>query len=189
MLPTPVARPRIAEPEAPPAAATASDGPPRGRAAAVWPRLALACALLGAAGGLRAWQERRVDARLASGLEAPFPLAELPLEVGDWRGAAAELDPRIAQNAGSIDSTLRSYVNRRTGVRLEVIALYGPAAGLRIHAPERCYPQAGYEPVGDVLHHEVDAGPGRPAAQFRSLVYAKGEGGRAERQEVYYAWR
>ena len=34
---------------------------------------------------------------------------------------------------------------------------------------------------------QINAGP-RPRAPFRSLVYAKGEGGPADLQEVYYSW-
>lgn len=169
--------------------AQGSDQGRRPSSLSIWLRVVLACGLLVAAGALRLWQERQVEARMASGLEQPFSLADLPDELGDWQGQADALDPYIARATGSIDNTLRSYVNRRTGVRLEVIVLYGPAVSMRIHAPELCYPSAGYEPVDDVLHHTVKTGGGPPDAQFRSLIYTRGEGGQSERQEVYYAWR
>ncbi|CAN5913688.1 hypothetical protein BH23PLA1_BH23PLA1_04850 [soil metagenome] len=188
MLPIPTSSPHpdppAPESSSPPAAR--SVGP---RAAAVWWRVILACGLLLAAGGLRLWQERRVEARLVSGLDAPFSLAELPTELGDWQGQSDTLDPRIARGTGSVDNTLRRYTNRRTGVRLEVIVLYGPATDMRIHSPELCYPAAGYDQRDELRHHEIATGDDRPPALFRSLIYAKGEGGQAERQEVYYAWR
>jgi hypothetical protein len=187
MSPTPVAdSPAPERSRTMPEPGRARRGP---SAASVWLRVALACALLGVAGGLRTWQERRVEASLISGLDVPFPLADLPMQVGDWAGRVDVLDPRIAQATGSVDSTLRTYLNQRTGVRLEVIVLYGPAASMRIHAPEACYPAAGFAQAGGAGSHEVAAGEDRPAAQFRSLIYTKGEGGQAVRQEVYYAWR
>ena len=152
-----------------------------------WAPVALACALLVGSGALRIWQARRVDAFLQQGRVATVPLEGVPLELGPWRGRPEELDPQIARRTGQTDHIFRTYVDTRTGVALDVIVLYGPAVELKEHAPEQCYPAAGFLIAEGPELRQV-ATP-RGAVPFHALVVAKGEGGQAQRQEVYYTWR
>jgi hypothetical protein len=154
----------------------------------LWVRLALALTLLGASAGARAWQARRVDLVLRAGRVPPFPLAELPRTLGDWEGRDETFDPRIAQNAGCTDIVTRSYVHRRTGTRLEVLLLYGPATDVKVHTPENCYAAAGYTQRTGPEPRTVKSEGGQ-VYPFHALVCTKGEGGRADTQEVYYTWR
>ncbi len=148
----------------------------------------LICGLLIGSGILRAGQMRRVDKILEEGKHSPFSLKELPIDLGVWKGEEAELDPRIAAGTGSVDHVFRRYVNQLTGTAVDMIVLYGPSTDMFIHAPERCYPAAGYV-LGDGPDAQaIPIGDGHEAA-FRSMVYLKGSEGRAERQEVYYSWR
>jgi hypothetical protein len=130
----------------PPAAAPRGAAGPRRPAARPrpWAPVALACALLVGSGALRLWQARRVEAFLQQGRVSPVPLKAVPLELGPWRGRPEELDPQIARRTGQIDHIFRTYVDTRTGVSLDVIVLYGPAVELKEHAPEQCYPAAGF---------------------------------------------
>ena len=64
--------------------------------------------------------------------------------------------------------------------------MYGPAAEVYLHAPEICYPSAGFTQVASPDDRVIDAPPVK--AVFRSLVYAKGESAEPDRQEVYYSW-
>ncbi len=97
------------------------------------------------------------------------------------------LDPQIAQNTGCTDYVFRTYTNTKTGTRVGLILLYGPAEEVFLHAPEKCYPNAGYSLLAGPESRTVAARQGR--YPFTSLFFAKGEGGQAERQEVYYTWR
>lgn len=153
----------------------------------LWVRVALAVAVLAASAGLRAWQRTQVDEAMRSGGKSPFPLESLPLTLGSWQGKDDVLDPQIARATGAVDRLFRSYIDRRTGVRLSVIVLYGPAVGMAIHSPENCYRAAGYSLVDGprmrpVLWDDHDL-------PFRSLTFARGDGGQRDRQHVYYAWR
>src|SRR5205823_6693590 len=103
-------------------------------------RVALAVAALAASAGVRYWQGRRVDAALAQGKVSPFPLGELPLTLGPWRGSAEVMDPLIARAAGCTDHTFRTYTDERTGVKLGLFVIYGPAVDVFIHSPGNCYP-------------------------------------------------
>jgi hypothetical protein len=147
----------------------------------------LACLLLAASGGIRWWQARRVEAVLAGGRNAPFPLDELPMALGDWRGEATELDPKIARRTGATDLVTRRYVDRRTGAIVEAIVLYGPSTEVYGHIPEVCYLAGGYEKVAGPDTRTVRVGG--DAVPFRALLYSKGEGGQADLHEVYYSWR
>lgn len=145
--------------------------------------------------GLSAFVRHRMEAAVAARIEAtrfsPFPLAEIPLELGPWKGKEDKLDEYIARKTGSTDYITRRYVNDQTGATLEVLMLYGPAAEMGYHHPMACYPNAGYALVGGgdlrPIPFQVD-GQDRSVG-FRNLVFQRGEGGTAERQQVYYVWK
>lgn len=153
----------------------------------LWVRVALAIALLGTSAGARAWQTRRVDETLRNGRVAPFPLASVPSTLGDWEGRGETLDPQIARTTGSTDVVTRVYIHRRTGTRVEALLLYGPSTEMKVHTPENCYAAAGFTQLSGPEGRTVKVkGAGWP---FHSLVCTKGEGGRADTEEVYYTWR
>lgn len=169
------------------------DGPSPGggrrppRPIGTWVRVALACALLVGSSAARYWQQARIEKYLDQGKASPVPLKDIPMTLGDWEGRDETLDPQIARRTGSTDHAFRTYIDRRTGVALDVIVLYGPAVEMKIHAPEQCYPAAGYEQADDADYPEIDTPGGK--VPFCALVFTKGEGVQAERQEVYYTWR
>lgn len=164
-------------------------------------RVVLVLVMLLTAGAVRWWQEAGVRAGALAARVTPFPLEEIPRVLGSWEGVDADLDPRIARATGAVDRLYRRYVDRATGVALEVIVLYGPPTDLFIHAPENCYPSAGYVQTGGPITRLIGgagastssltsaSGGGGESAPFRALVYSRGDGPGVERQEVYYAWR
>lgn len=170
-----------------PGVTTAPSAPTRGVTVGTWVRVALVCVLLAISGVVRWQQTRRFQAIADASKESPFRLEELPMSVGPWQGEAAKLDEQIARATGATDHIVRRYVNQETGVRVDVIVLYGPATSVFIHRPEVCYPSAGYEVAAAPSERNVNAGD--LLAPFRALVYLRGEGGQTERQEVYYSWR
>jgi hypothetical protein len=153
-----------------------------------WSRVVLACAILVSAGLLRWLQEQRVKAVIESGQVSPFPLKSLPMTLGSWRvpdDRDETLDPEILQATKCVDYIKRRYVDEQTGVAVEVLVLYGPST--IAHVPEVCYPGSGYTLVNGP-HERIFSVVGGHAS-FNSLVFAKGEGGAAERQQVFYALR
>jgi hypothetical protein len=153
-----------------------------------WARVALACAVLILAGAAHWLQQRRVDELLRSGLDAPFPLKNLPTTLGAWRvpeGGEEVLDPEIVQALRCVDYSKRRYVNEQTGVGIESLILYGPAT--IAHKPELCYPGSGYT-LADTPRIRTFSVPGS-VATFISLIFAKGEGAAIDRQQVFYSIR
>jgi EpsI family protein len=150
--------------------------------------VALACAILLGSSVVRSRQALRIEGELEEGRRRPrIDLTAVPLELGPWKGQDTEIDPHIARATGADQVVTRRYVNQDTGSTLELILLYGPAANVYIHAPELCYPTAGFAQVGGPDMRPIPVGTAQ--APFRSLVYAKGEGSQADLQEVYYSWR
>jgi hypothetical protein len=166
---------------APPAPATGA------RSRALLACAALACALVLGSGAVRWWQARRVEAALQLEKESPFPLDSLPMTLGDWVGEKTEIDPQIVAGTGSNDLITRRYVNRVTGVTVEVIILHGPASDIFIHTPELCYPRAGFFSVGEVMERSIPCLDAK--APFRSAAYSKGDPARPAIQEVVFSWR
>jgi len=152
-----------------------------------WLRLFVACVVVAVSGGVRLWQAIRVDAVLDAGRQSPFPLDTLPTMLNSWKGETTVMDDQLVRATGSTDRVTRRYIDQRTGVGLDVIILYGPTSDMFIHSPELCYPKAGYHSFGDAKTCDVPVA--KEKVPFRSVVYAKGEGGQTEIQEVYYSWR
>lgn len=161
----------------------------------LWARVGLTLALAASGGALRARMSAEVDAEIARMSASPFALSSIPDELGDWRRDPARekaLDPSIARGTGATDQISRVYVDRRTGVALDVVVLYGPAQEMFIHSPENCYQAAGYGRAAGPATRTLPAASGSSDGEgrsFRTLVFTKGVGGTAETQEVYYAWR
>lgn len=169
-------RPQVSEPEC-----SRQTGVP-------WGRVLLICAILAVAGGIRWVQEQRVEAVLKVGLKAPFPLKSLPMVLGRWRvidGREEELSPDIIEILQCVDYLKRHYVNEETGVAVDALVLYGPAT--IAHLPEVCYPGSGFVPVDGPRVWPIPVAGGQ--AKFNSLIFAKGEGGMIDRQQVFYAVR
>lgn len=156
-----------------------------------WVWMTLACVLLGASGGVRAWQDHRFATVQDYVAVAPFPLKDLPQTLGDWRaqeGGDSSLDPEVARIAGSSDHVIRTYTNAATAQSLTVLILFGPAQVVYGHQPAVCYPAAGYQSIAETLTRSVPNGSGPPAA-FYSQVYARQKDQQTGRQEVYFSFR
>ena len=160
---------------------------PTARGRGLWVRVGLAVVILAGSGVARGWQSSRIDHILQEGRKPPFSLKDIPMEIGPWKGEDQEVDEQIIRITGSTDSIFRSYQNQVTGQRVSVLVLFGPSIAMYGHIPEVCYPATGYTQIRDVQTSVVKSETA--AWPFRELVYAKGEGGQVEIQDVFYTWR
>ncbi len=175
------------EPEHMPPAATAHHS----AFVSVLPKALLAIALLVGSAVLRHQMEAAVAAKIDSTRFSPFKLSEVPGTLGPWVGKDEELDPFIARKTGSTDYIMRRYTNSQTGAVLELLMLYGPAADMGYHKPDACYPGAGYKLIGggDLRPIGFKQDKDSRNVSLKHLVFQRGEGGLADRQQVYYTWR
>jgi len=128
----------------------------------------------------------RYAAIVEAGEQAPFPLVEIPMKLGPWKGEESKLDSEIARVTGAVDMASRIYTDQRTGTKVSVVVLYGPATKVYIHSPENCYPRAGFRQIDNRMVQEISNG--REEVPFASLLYEKGGGSTIERHQVYYSW-
>jgi len=152
--------------------------------------MAVACLLIGASGVVRGYQFREVSIVKSTVPPSPFPLEDIPKQIGEWTSLAdadVKLDPLTVRITGSTDHIQRTYRNDQTGVALSVLVLYGPAEPVAPHTPEACYPATGYTPEENPT--EVKIPVGSEQARFRQCIYTKSGAGLIERANVYYSFR
>jgi hypothetical protein len=115
-------------------------------------------------------------------------IAELPETIGPWRVAASEpLDEAALKMLECRASQSRQYVSDKTGEKVNLMLLVGPAGPLLAHTPEVCYASADFELVGSV-HTKTLRGSGVEVDTFGSVAL-KSKSLSWQNQKVYYAWR
>jgi EpsI family protein len=95
-------------------------------------------------------------AGLLAAQAASLDVARLPLQLGDWTGAPAEIDPRLVKQVGAISLINRQYQND-TGRRASVhVAGYPyPEENSPPHPPEMCYSNGGWTILQDDWQHDA----------------------------------
>jgi Protein of unknown function (DUF3485) len=77
-------------------------------------------------------------------------LRQTPLDIGDWRAPGdTELDPQVQQILQTSGSLNRVYENKRTGDRVSIAVLLGPAGPIAVHTPEVCYSSQNFQVQDD----------------------------------------
>ena len=116
------------------------------------------------------------------------PLAQLPMNIGEWQGLQQQpFTKEILAILGVDDYLVRAYLRPdRSGVGLYVGYYKSQRQGDSIHSPLNCLPGAGWEPVSkSFLQLEVPSridGPTRTIEVNRDVV----QKGRDEQQLVLY---
>jgi hypothetical protein len=120
--------------------------------------------------------------------EAPGRLAEVPHDVGPWRGEDGELDPRQARRGEILGSLLRRYTNRQTGEVLTVLLVCGRPGPIAVHAPEVCLGGAGFALKEKPASQEI-AGAGLSGGDtFWAGAFHKPDAAVPENLELYWSW-
>jgi len=153
--------------------------------------MVMVCVLLGLSGAVRYWRDLQFLSIQSQGKDSPFPLKDIPNVLGSWRmleGTETVLDPEIARVAGSTDHVMRTYVDEKSGERITVLVLYGPADAVWGHTPDVCYPASGYKTMVPSHDVQVPLQDSSRSATFREGLYgSSGVEGNAM-HEVYYSF-
>jgi Protein of unknown function (DUF3485) len=157
----------------------------------LWALTITTCLLLATSGGIRLWRELQFKAIAHESERCPFALEEFPKTLGSWQmveGTHPQLDPEIGRIAGSNAHILREYMDKKSGVVVLALILYGRANSVFAHSPEVCYPSNGYAlvmpPVEDQFKDTASPFPVR----FRSALFSKKVGMTNRYEEVYYTF-
>lgn len=84
----------------------------------------------------------------SANLEAIAQRAQLPSEVGDWIGRELTVTAQELSAAQAASIMRRVYTDRQNGTTIGVTLICGRAGPVSKHTPEVCYPNSGYEEVG-----------------------------------------
>ncbi len=153
----------------------------------------IACVLLAISGAIRYGRDLQFRGVYNESVNSPFPLAELPKVLGSWQaveGSESQLDPETARTAGSSDHIIRDYLNTKSGERVSVFVLYGPAIKVFAHSPDACYPAAGYQTVPQSsVEGEIEIPGSATPAEYSKAYYVKNVGGASQYNEAVWTFR
>jgi len=151
-----------------------------------WGWLAVTCLFLSISGGIRLWRELQFRSLVLESKASPFPLSEIPKELGSWHaveGSDTGLDPETARVAGSSDHIIRCYTDYKTGETVSILVLYGLASSVFAHTPDVCYPAAGYIPK-TAVDRELSLPGSATLVRFRASLFVKTVAGLSQYREV-----
>lgn len=155
---------------------------------AVWRNVPLVLALVAivAAGIVQGiWSDRWGDAGADAALLAPL-LDRLPITIQDWQSKPQEVDERQMKGAGAVGHLARVYRNVRTGDEVSLVIICGHMRNVCVHTPDRCYPAAGFEQLGEPMHAKIEA-KGEQAKLFTTTFQKTGPDG-IQQVRVYWTW-
>jgi Protein of unknown function (DUF3485) len=148
-------------------------------------RLASAVVLIVGAGLVHgAWTDRWRPSPALEALGERFE--SVPMVIGDWKGTAFELPAHDRAKAGALACLARRYSNPMRGVSVSVLLFGGLPGMIAVHAPDVCYPGAGYTLDSPSVFTRRE-GPGDEPAEFRTAVATRG-GTNPSILRIFWGW-
>lgn len=88
--------------------------------------------------------------------EASRRLESMPADIDGWHAESYPLDERVAEMLQCQGSLNRVYENPKTGQKVSIVVLLGPAGPIAVHTPEICYSSKDYSITSDRVPYAVD---------------------------------
>ena len=115
-------------------------------------------------------------------------LADVPMNLGEWRGRSLELGAPEVAAAGIEGYLYRQYVHQGTGQALKVLIVCGRPRLVSGHTPDICYAGAGYSQQAEAVKFPVTTAQlDRPAAFWRAS-FRKEQAALPDPLRIYWAW-
>lgn len=116
-------------------------------------------------------------------------LDRVPDTIGDWQRIPTEgLDPEVAKILQCHGSISRVYENMRSGERVTIAVLLGPAGPIAVHTPEICYSSRDYRIAQDRTEWSIAGDEGSPSDTFWDLRLDASDDLKASPLRVIYGW-
>ena len=113
-------------------------------------------------------------------------LDKIPMQIGEWQGEEAEgSDEKILKIAGAEGELVRTYRNSQ-GEEVRVSIICARLQDIFAHTPDRCYPAAGFDMMGDPEHKVFEIGP--TTAEFFTTSFMKAESSGTHQVRGYWSW-
>jgi hypothetical protein len=114
-------------------------------------------------------------------------LDKIPMDVGEWKGEDAEKSTEmILKVAGAEGELVRVYKNA-TGQSVRVSIICARLRDVFYHTPDRCYPAAGFEMLGDPQLEVVEIG-NNETADFFTTTFLKSEPTGTHSERGFWSW-
>ncbi len=114
-------------------------------------------------------------------------LADLPDDIGSWKGEAVQQDADDLKQSGTLAHYSRAFTDPETGEQVTVLLLVGPARKLVVHRPEHCYRSAGYELMGEPVSIKITP-PGQQEAELLTGLFTRDDPGGASQLRICWSW-
>jgi hypothetical protein len=150
----------------------------------------ISCTILAISGGSRTWRDWKYETFAEANAKCPFPLEELPRELGTWRavGSDTQLPDEIARLAGSSAHVMRQYQDDKTGAMVKVLVLYGVANSVFAHRPEICFTGAGFQAKGQPEDGSLKVQGSSDPVGYRMAYFTKTSGAIEQEVEVCHTF-
>ncbi len=113
-------------------------------------------------------------------------LSQVPLSVGEWEGEeGATSSERVRRISGAAGELNRVYRNA-SGEEVRVMLMCARYRDIFNHAPDRCYPAAGFEMMGKPQREAFDVGDAE--AQFFTTTFRKSDPTGTQEERGYWSW-
>jgi len=109
------------------------------------------------------WNEPGIEAK-----QLGERFAQVPLDIGDWKGEDLPVDEIVRNTAGAVDYVSRRYTNVLTGKEVVLWLIVGHSRDIVRHTPNICYPSSGFRQLGSNLRHLINIESGNEAEFFTS---------------------
>lgn len=119
--------------------------------------------------------------------QAVLRLANVPLNLGDWRGGELPIERRQIEAAGADGVLSRTYV-KPPGAGIGVMLLCGPHGPISVHPPTVCFTSAGFRQSSPAERHVVLDDEHRELGVFWVADFDKTADGVPVRIRTYWAW-
>jgi hypothetical protein len=114
-------------------------------------------------------------------------LERVPMDFGDWKGEDAEKsDSNILKVAGAEGELVRVYQNV-SGQSVRVSLICARLRDVFYHTPDRCYPAAGFEMMGDPQPEVFEIG-NNETAEFFTTTFLKSEPTGTHSERGFWSW-
>jgi len=101
------------------------------------------------------WNEPGIEAK-----QLGERFAQVPLDIGDWKGEDLPVDEIVRNTAGAVDYVSRRYTNVLTGKEVVLWLIVGHSRDIVRHTPNICYPSSGFRQLGSNLRHLINIDSG-----------------------------
>jgi len=99
------------------------------------------------------WNEPGIEAK-----QLGERFAQVPLDIGDWKGEDLPVDEIVRKTAGAVNYVSRRYTNVLTNKEVVLWLIVGHSRDIVRHTPNICYPSSGFRQLGSNMQHHISIG-------------------------------